>query len=434
MPASAPRPSTAPGALTLTRRQGWTLAIVATLTMAVSYVDRQVLAAIAPSVQAALHLNNTQYGWIQSAFSFAYLAGAPIAGLLLDRAGARSGLIVAAVLWSLVAAGHALAPSFAVLFALRIALGLSEAPSFPGAAQVVHRVLPRAERSAGFGILFTGSSIGSVIAAPLALKLDARFGWQGAFIGTALVGATWIPVWILVTRSRAAREVLTARPRDKSAPSPSYLKVLSEPAVLRALVFVCASAPAHMFVLLWFPKYLYAAFALPKPELARYLWMPPLFMDIGAVVFGVVASLRERARARLTHDPRPRIQSDLLVLAAVATATLALVPLAGGPWGATVLGAATLTGVGALYGRLTADMSAQIPPEYVSTAGGFAAAAQSLVYIVANPLVGRLTDGYGLAGYHWALVALGVIAIPCALIGIAWPVRRAPVVEQPPAV
>ncbi len=123
--------------------------------------------------------------------------------MVLDRTGARRGLVFAVLAWSAVAAGHALVPSFAALVALRVLLGTAEAPSFPGAAQTIKRILPPAERSMGFGLLFTGSSLGAMIAGPLAIGiLGFAGGWRLAFLGTSLVGLAWIPLWLFVTRSR----------------------------------------------------------------------------------------------------------------------------------------------------------------------------------------------------------------------------------------
>ena len=75
----------------LSRTRAWTIALVATLAMTVSYIDRQTLAALAPTVKNALGIGHAQYGWLTSAFSISYLVGAPLAGWLLDRVGARRG-------------------------------------------------------------------------------------------------------------------------------------------------------------------------------------------------------------------------------------------------------------------------------------------------------------------------------------------------------
>ena len=76
-------------------RAAWGVAALATLGMSVSYVDRQTLAAIAPSVTKALAIDNTRYGWLVAAFSMAYLVGAPLAGVVVDRLGARRGFAMA---------------------------------------------------------------------------------------------------------------------------------------------------------------------------------------------------------------------------------------------------------------------------------------------------------------------------------------------------
>src|SRR5262245_5376900 len=121
------------------------------LTMTVSYADRNALAALAPTVINALGMTDVEYGWLGSAFAFAYLIGTPVGGWWIDRVGARRGLVASVLAWSAVAALHALVPGFGVLFALRIALGLTEGPSFPGAAQTMQRVLPPEDRPRGFG-------------------------------------------------------------------------------------------------------------------------------------------------------------------------------------------------------------------------------------------------------------------------------------------
>ena len=123
-------------------------------------------------------------------------------------------------MWSVVAALHAVVPGFAGLLALRIALGFAEGPGFPGAAQSIQRVLPPASRDRGFGVLFLGSSVGSMIAPQLAISMQKLFGsWRGAFVATSAIGLAWIPIWWLVTRRREVRAQL-----DVPAPRPTRPK------------------------------------------------------------------------------------------------------------------------------------------------------------------------------------------------------------------
>ncbi len=400
----------------LSRKEGWLVAIMATSAMSVSYIDRQTLAALAPTVRTALSIDRTQYGWLTSAFSMAYLVSAPLAGTLVDRAGARKGLAAAVLVWSGVAALHAAAPTFYMLFALRIALGLAEAPSFPGAVQAVKRALPEGDRSAGVGLLFTGSSIGAMIAAPAAIALNKHFGWRFAFVGTALLGLLWIPCWLLATRG--AKAVLAPHPREnvKTDFFREAVTTLSElgrqGAVIRALILVVAVSPGIMFVLNWFPQYLADAHTIPQNDLGKYAWCPPLFFDVGAIGFGVAASRRERKGATRAH-------SDLVAFAAMLAATIACLSLAQDAVEATIVASASMAGGGALFALLTGDMLSRVEPSRVSRAGGLSAAAQSLAYVIASPIVGKVVDSTHT--YDRVLLGLGAMVVPGAVAWIAWP-------------
>src|SRR4051812_30560959 len=65
-PHDAPMTISPSPAADLPRSRAWALTLVATLTMAISYFDRQTLAVLAPTVTKALAINETQYGWLAS--------------------------------------------------------------------------------------------------------------------------------------------------------------------------------------------------------------------------------------------------------------------------------------------------------------------------------------------------------------------------------
>lgn len=402
--------------MTPPRGRAWALTLVATFTMAISYVDRQVLAVLAPTVTAALRIDEVGYGVLASAFSVAYLVGAPVAGRIVDAVGARRGLLGAVVVWSIVAAAHAGAVGFGSLLLLRVALGLAEAPSFPGAVQTVQRALPPAERARGFGVLFTGSSIGAMIAAPLATILEAKLGWRLAFLTSAIVGLVWIPLWLALAWSpegRAAldRESAPSPPGVSRDEKPPVLSIVRHPAVLRAMLVVFASAPTMAFILLWGAKFLVRRYGVTQLEVGHYLWAPPLFFDLGAILFGDFASRRAR-------DPE-RSPRGLFAIAVVLACAVGLVPLTSGAWPAVLLFGVAGAGVGALFALLTSDMLARVPQQAVSLAGGITAAAQSLAYIVALPLVGLVVKRTG--SYALVLYALAIWTVPGCVGWLLWP-------------
>src|SRR4051812_38768617 len=170
----------------------WGLVALSVLVMALSFFDRQALAALAPTVCRDLGLSNEQYGWAGSAFAAAHVAAAPLAGVFLDRVGVRRGLFAAVIVWSLISAAHGLASGLASLLVLRALLGIAEAPSFPGCVQIVRSVLPPDDVPRGMGYVWTGPTLGAVAALFVAVALEQRYGWRSAFAGVAAISAAWV--------------------------------------------------------------------------------------------------------------------------------------------------------------------------------------------------------------------------------------------------
>ena len=384
----------------------WTVAVIAALTSTVSYIDRQTFSVLAPKVTAALHISEAGYGWLTSAFALAYLVATPVSGWWIDRIGARRGLVGSVLVWSSVAAMHALVPNFAVMLLFRIALGLAEGPTFPGASQTVQRVLPPKDRARGFGLLFTGSSIGAMLVPPMASRLYAWQGWRVAFIGTSLAGLLWLPAWLAVTRRRDVRAVIDRVPDATPRARPRIADLARTPAMVRALIAIFVAAPVALFVQIWGAKYLVRAFAIDQKHVGDFLWLPPLLFDAGALAFGDFAS-RWPSRTRALYA--------CTMLLAV---TIALVPLATTPWQAmVVMGIASLGG-GGMYTICAADLLSRVAPDAVSFAGGTLAGAQSLALIVAGPIVGACVGHF--QSYSQVTVALAPLAVIGSLIWIFW--------------
>ena len=400
---------------------------MATLTMAVSYVDRQAFSFLSVEVTADLGISNAEYGLLLLAFSLAYLVATPLGGWWLDRVGARRGLVISVLLWSVVAGLHCFANGLAMLFVLLIALGLAEGPSFPGSAQTVQRVLPPAERARGFGVLFTGSSLGAMIVPLLAAALYTLYGWRVAFVLTAVAGLVWVPLWLAATRSRAVRaaldEPVEVDPEAAAAPRATFRELVRHPIVIRALVAIFAAAPIFGFVHGWGSKYLNRELGVSQAAAGGYLWLPPLAFDLGAVLLGDLASRQRRA-----PGAPPRL---LVAISIPFAACLGLAPLATSPWEATALLAMAMVGGGGIYTLVTADLLSRVPAASVSLTGGIMAGAQSLALIIMNPLVGAVVDASG--SYDAPTAAIGLWVIPGSVIWLLWRPAERLVVQRLPA-
>ena len=398
----------------LTRRRAWLVAIAATLTMTVSYVDRQALSVLSVSVMEALHMTKQQYGWLGTAYSLAYLFGTPLAGWWIDLVGARRGLLVSVLAWSAVAALHAVVPSFGVLFLLRLGLGIAEGPGFPGAAQTVQRILPPGDRERGFGVLFTGSSFGAMVVPPFASWVYREAGWQVAFIATtAAAGLLWLPLWYFATRSRDARAKLDNPPPAPAASAerrPRFDELVRHPIVLRALAAVFCAAPVFAFPTFWGASFLNVTFKVAQGDIGHYLWLPPLGFDAAAIAFGHLAARQHRAEGVPARG--------LVGTGVVLCTALALLPFTSTPWQATIGMTVAMAGSAVVYTLVTADLLARMPLGIASFAAGILAGAQSAALIIVSPLIGRLVDELG--SYNVAAIAHGLWVLPGGIVWLAW--------------
>jgi MFS transporter, ACS family, hexuronate transporter len=400
--------------------------VCATLTMAVSFFDRQSLAALAPTVTAELGISATAYGWLTSAFSIAYLVATPLSGWWIDRIGARRGLVGSVLVWTAIAALHAVIPGFWMLFVLRIALGVAEGPSFPGAAQTVQRILPAEERARGFGLLFTGSSLGGMLAPVLASALFAQWGWRIAFLGTALIGLVWMPMWLFWTRRPGVAAQLDAHEHKQTIARPPVRELLRHPALIRGLLAIFAVAPVFGVALAWGAKYLASTFAIKQEDIGHYLWLPPLVFDAAALLFGHLASKQHRP-----DGAPPRL---LFAIGMLLAASLALLPLIDDVWHAVYLVSFAMAGGGIVYTLATADMLQRMPAGSVSLAAGMMAASQSLSLVIVNPLIGASIDRFG--DYDVASISIGLWALPGCIAWLWWklPPLAAPSVPRAQAI
>ena len=178
----------------------WTPALSMTLVSLISYVDRNTLALLAPTILQDIHLTDRQYGFAISAFSIAYMLGNPVWGRVLDRFGLRLGMTVAFAVWTLASVSHAFVWGFVALAAARTALGFGEGATFPAALRTVTQTLPVERRLRGIAVAYSGGSLGAVITPILITPIALRYGWRGAFWFTGFAGLAWLGWWLWMSR------------------------------------------------------------------------------------------------------------------------------------------------------------------------------------------------------------------------------------------
>ena len=155
----------------------WWIAGLIFLATLINFINRLTISVLAPVITEQLKLSNLEFASITNSFLLAYTAATlsansttawAIGAVSSDRGVVGGGRML-----------HAFATGLFSLNCYRFLLGLGEAGNWPGAAKVIAEWFPIRQRALGMAIFNSGTSIGSVVAAPLIIALQLALRLAG---------------------------------------------------------------------------------------------------------------------------------------------------------------------------------------------------------------------------------------------------------------
>jgi ACS family hexuronate transporter-like MFS transporter len=286
----------------------WTIVALLFAATAISYVDRQVLTVLAPTLRDQLAITNTGYASILTAFLLAYTFMQPVTGWLIDRIGTRLGFALIMAWWSAAAVLHAFGTSVVTFAACRFLLGMGEAGSWSACVKAVSEWFPRRERGLATGLWSAGVSAGLVVSVPIVAWVSLTFGWQWAFILTGLSGFAWLAVWLWIYRLPQAHPAVTpAELRHITEDGATtaevarvpYLSLLRSRNVWAVIAARMLADPWVWFYYFWIPEYLTRNAGFTAADIGKYAWIPFLAQGVGIVLGGMLSDTLLRRGMRV---------------------------------------------------------------------------------------------------------------------------------------
>ena len=251
-----------------------------------NYLDRQMLAAMKPSMMADLPDIATKANWglVLGAFKWVYAALSPVGGYVADRSSRRHVIAGSLFVWSAVtwATGHV--DSYAELVVARALMGVSEAFYIPAALALITDFHPGTTRSRAVGAHQMGIYAGILIGGFAGYAAETPWiGWRGAFSTCGLVGVCYaVPLFFLLRSPPRVAE-------DSSSPATNrterdgdsvWRELLANPNFLLLVAYFTLPALAGWVVKDWMPDILRQQFGLGEGK-----------AGVSAVVYVQFASL-----------------------------------------------------------------------------------------------------------------------------------------------
>jgi MFS transporter, ACS family, hexuronate transporter len=376
----------------------------------VAALDTMAIYFLMPFVAKELQLNNVQIGILSIAVLIGWSISSLAVGLVSDRLGFRKHFLIATfVLFGAFSWLSALAGSFAVLFGVRVLMGLAEGPVIP-ISQAIMLVESSPQRR-GFNIgmvqAFGGQLVGSLLGPLLMVQLALSCGWRTAFF---IAGIPGLLVALAIGRYVREPNIASAGPAESSD---FRLRDLFASRNVQVCTVICIAAAGWYFLIITFlPMWLVQHDGLSTREMS---------VVMSAVGLGGVASA---VLIPCLSDEIGRVR-----VIALATALGAVVPLGGLILGPNVVLLALFSFTGcmmiAVFPMCSIIPLETVPRRNAATVVAITICVATLAGGGAGPLLGGfLADRYGLEATLWTALALVAVAlVACAFLRETAPQR-----------
>ncbi|APT33884.1 putative galactarate transporter [Methylobacterium phyllosphaerae] len=411
------------------RRTRVRLLIVAMLFAAttINYADRATISIAGPDMAKELGLSPVQMGYVFSAFAWSYVLAQIPGGWLLDRYSVKWVYAAAVALWSGFTLVQGAVGFFSgltavvLLFALRLAVGLTEAPVFPANARIVAAWFPTRERGMASAFFNSAQYFATVLFTPLMAWIVHNFGWHHVFTSMGLLGLAFAVVWLRVVDSPKNHPSMNQAERDYIEAGGALLdmdgqsrtgqgdagRTLRQLLANRMLLGIyigqyCITVLTYFF-LTWFPVYLVKERGLSILQAGFAAVLPALCGFIGGILGGVISDLLLRRGFSLTAARKIPIVGGMLLSMSIIGCNYVQAD-------ALVVGLMALAffgkGIGALGWAVVADTS---PRESGGLSGGLFNTFGNTAGITTPIAIGYIVQSTG--SFNGALVFVGLNAL-----------------------
>jgi MFS family permease len=178
-----------------------TLALLTGLNL-FNYIDRYVLFAVQPLIQAEFKVSDTDLGLLTTAFLICYMVSAPLIGIIADHVSRKWIIVSGAVIWSVATLLTAVTYDYRTLFIRHMIVGVGEASFVALAPAFISDLFPEEKRGRALGIFYVAFGMGPGIGYILGGHLGHDYGWRAPFYVGAVPGVVLAALMMFIPEPR----------------------------------------------------------------------------------------------------------------------------------------------------------------------------------------------------------------------------------------
>jgi len=390
-------------------RAAWRLLAALAALNVLAYVDRQLVASLAPLLIADLGLTRAQVGLLVGpAFVLVFAVGTLLLGAAADRSSRPRLIAGGLLLWSAATALTGAASSLAALFAWRALTGIGEATLPPTAIAMLGDRFPPRRLGLAAGVYYAGIPVGFAISLAASGLIAPRFGWRACFGAIGAIGLAAVAlVWRMQDPPRRGAAGVSVARRPPEPLAPRLRRALrARPTlvlVIAGATLLTYTSASSQHLVTWLVEERGFAYARATFLAALLVFAAGLAGNLG------MGALTDRAR-RPGPGGRLPVLVGLGAVAAVATLTFYLAP-AGSTLFFACWGIAQAWTLG-WYGPLVATVHELAPEDARASVVGLCLMALNLVGVGLGPWI------TGVIGDHASLTAGLVSSVGVGAVGL----------------
>lgn len=252
----------------------------------IAYIQRSALGVPSKEIERDLGLGPRDMGFIWFGWYAAYAICQIPAGLLAERLGSKSALILCAVVWSVVTGIAGQSTGMISLLLLWTVMGAAQAGMFPCATRAIGATFPRQRQAIASGFLAFSMALGAALAQFMTGRLLGSLTWQDILLYYAMPGLVWAAIFgLAVSRPDAPLE---AKPADDS-PTPKWTRLATDPHMILLCAQQLMRAGATALFFTWFPRYLQETKGVSVAESGNLAAWPLVAGMAGGLLGGFVS-------------------------------------------------------------------------------------------------------------------------------------------------
>jgi MFS transporter, FSR family, fosmidomycin resistance protein len=372
----------------------------------VSHYYMIILAPLFAFIRADYGVSYTDLALALTAFNVVSAALQTPAGFLVDHIGPRIVLMAGVALGAAALAVAGVVNSFAVFVAMFAVAGLGNTAYHPANYSLLSKYTPHNRIGQIYSFHTFAGILGSAVAPATLLAMQSHFGWRGAFVGAAILGAAVLALLLLQWPAQAepASQKHHAAPRAADAQGgatereASWRVLLSPPIMLNLGFFILISIMGGLNTFMVVA--LGALYGTPDTLGSGALTALLSMNAIGVLIGGYLASRTKR---------HATVAALSLALAGISTLLMGII----GQSAAMLIAMSSLSGLFTGVVSPSRDMLVRsvTPPGAFGRVFGFVSSGFNIGSMIAPMIYGLLMD-------HGEPRAVFVISAACSLLCI----------------